>query len=62
MIIRDESVLDIVEQYLAIDVPKAPTNEEVNRSLESIPAVTPAPTPVPTPTPATSSFSFFGKR
>lgn len=61
MIIRDESVLDIVEQYLAIDVPNAPTNEEVNRSLESIPAVTPAPTPAPTPTPASGGFSFFGR-
>ena len=61
MIIRDESVLDIVEQYLAIDVPNAPTNEEVNRSLESIPAVTPAPTPAPTPTPASGGFRFFGR-
>ena len=63
MIIRDESVLDIVEQYLAIDVPNAPTSEEVNRSLESVPAVTPAPTPVPTPTPtpapASNGFNFF---
>ena len=51
------------EQYLAIDVPNAPTSEEVNRSLESVPAVTPAPTPVPTPTPtpapASNGFNFF---
>ena len=62
MIIRDESVLDIVEQYLAIDVPNAPSSEEVNRSLESIPAVTPASTPVPTAAPTPASNGFFFRR
>ncbi len=63
MIIRDESVLDIVEQYLAIDVPNAPTSDEVDRSLASVPAVTPSPAPLPTPTPAPSpvGFTFFGR-
>ncbi len=44
MIIKDETVLDIVEQYLALEVPSY-------SAAAATPAPTPAPTPVPTPTP-----------
>ena len=44
MIIKDETVLDIVEQYLALEVPSY-------SAAAATPAPTPAPTLVPTPTP-----------
>ena len=52
MILKDETVLDIVEQYLALDVPD--TRSALGEQEEaSAPAATPAPsaTPAPTATP-----------
>ncbi len=58
MILKDETVLDIVEQYLAIDVPSSQTSSSAGSSA---PAATPAPTATPEPTsPPRSRFSFFG--
>ena len=56
MILKDETVLDIVEQYLALDVPDTRT-----ATGGAAPAATPAPTETPAPaaTPR-SRFSFFG--
>jgi hypothetical protein len=44
MILKDESVLDIVDQYLAITVPEA-----VTASPAPAPAVSPVPAPSPVP-------------
>ena len=51
MILKDETVLDIVDQYLAIDVPD--TRSALSAQEEASPAATPAPsaTPAPTATP-----------
>ncbi len=54
MILKDETVLDIVEQYLSIEVPEASASAQ--RSGTTPAAV---PTPAPSPTPK-SRFSFFG--
>ena len=48
MILKDESVLDIVDQYLAISVPDAAVTE------------TPAPTETPEPSPTPGLSKFFG--
>ena len=57
MIIRDESVLDIVEQYLALEVPAVP--DELIETPAPTPIPTPTPAPMPTPSPA--FFNFFGR-
>ncbi len=58
MILKDDTVLEIVEQYLAIQVPDSKLTP--NRSAaQTQPAVSPTPVPSPTPTPR-SRFSFFG--
>lgn len=62
MILKDDTVLDIVEQYLAIEVPDSRLRPNMTASSEdSSETVTysaASPTPVPTPTPG--RFSFFG--
>ena len=56
MILKDETVLDIVEQYLALDVPDTRT-----ATGGAAPAATPAPTETPAPAATPKSrFSFFG--
>ncbi len=56
MILKDETVLDIVEQYLALDVPDTRT-----ATSGAAPAATPAPTETPAPAATPKSrFSFFG--
>ncbi len=58
MILKDDTVLEIVEQYLAIQVPDSKLTP--NRSAaQAQPSVSPTPVPSPTPTPK-SRFSFFG--
>lgn len=54
IILRDDSVMDIVESYLKIDPPSPPSTAEKA-------AAQPSPTPAPSPSPGTG-FSFFGKR
>ena len=56
MILKDESVLDIVEQYLAISVPDAPDSEAVTRAMA--PVETPEPTETPAPSPTPGRFGF----
>jgi len=56
MILKDDTVLEIVEQYLAIQVPDSKLTP--NRSAVQ-PDVSPTPVPSPSPTPK-SRFSFFG--
>jgi hypothetical protein len=46
MILKDESVLDIVDQYLAITVPEAVT---ASPAPSSAPAISPVPAPSPVP-------------
>ena len=58
MILKDDTVLDIVEQYLAIEVPESRLMPNVSAGTDT-PAVSPTPVPSPTPTPK-SRFSFFG--
>ena len=53
MILKDETVLDIVEQYLSIEVPEASASAQ--RSGTTPAAATPEPSPMPK-----SRFSFFG--
>ena len=58
MILKDETVLDIVEQYLALDVPETRTGAASGSSTS---AATPAPTATPAPAATPKSrFSFFG--
>ena len=56
MILKDDTVLQIVDQYLALDVPD--TRSLPDTSGTSAPTVTPAPaaTPAPTPTPKSGLF------
>lgn len=54
MILKDETVLDIVEQYLALDVP---SNTKTGTNTA---AATPAPTTSPAPLPTPKRFGFFG--
>ena len=60
MILKDDTVLDIVEQYLAIQVPDSRLTPNLSQSVENTPAVSATPVPSPTPTPK-SRFSLFGK-
>ena len=53
MILKDETVLDIVEQYLSIEVPEASASAQRSGTTPA------AATAVPSPTPK-SRFSFFG--
>jgi len=57
MILKDDTVLEIVEQYLAIQVPDSKLTP--NRMAQAQPSVSPTPVPSPSPTPK-SRFSFFG--
>ena len=57
MILKDDTVLEIVEQYLAIQVPDSKLTP--NRTAQAQPDVSPTPVPSPSPTPK-SRFSFFG--
>jgi len=60
MILKDDTVLDIVEQYLAIEVPESRLTPNIAQSDEAeYVAVSPTPAPSATPTPK-SRFSFFG--
>ena len=58
MILKDDTVLDIVEQYLAIEVPESRLTPNMSQNADDV-AVSPSPVPSPTPTPK-SRFSFFG--
>ena len=62
MILKDDTVLDIVEQYLAIEVPDSRLRHNMTASSEDSSEIVTysaaSPTPVPTPTPG--RFSFFG--
>ena len=62
MILKDDTVLDIVEQYLAIEVPDSRLRPNMTASSEDSSEIVTysaaSPTPVPTPTPG--RFSFFG--
>ena len=59
MILKDDTVLDIVEQYLAIEVPESRLMPGLGENTDSIPAVSPTPAPSASPAPK-SRFSFFG--
>lgn len=62
MILKDDTVLDIVEQYLAIEVPDSRLRPNLASAADSQSSGTvtnyASPTPVPAPTPG--RFSFFG--
>lgn len=58
MILKDDTVLDIVDQYLALEVPESRLSPSVSSS--TIPAASPAPSPTPAPIPTPGRFSFFG--
>ena len=49
MILKDETVLDIVEQYLALDLPESKSSAQTAKATPA-PASTPAPTATPAPT------------
>ena len=49
MILKDETVLDIVEQYLALDLPESKNAAQTAKAAPA-PASTPAPTATPAPT------------
>ena len=57
MILKDDTVLDIVEQYLALQVPDTRVAPTLSNTPEAMPAATAAPSPTPKPE---SRFSFFG--
>ncbi len=60
MILKDETVLDIVEQYLALDLPES---KNAAQTAKATPAPAPASTPAPTATPAPTDkpwYSIFG--
>ena len=61
MILKDETVLDIVEQYLALDLPEtdSPGARSGASNAAAAPAATPAPTPSPSPSPR-SRWNLFG--
>ena len=61
MILKDETVLDIVEQYLALDLPEtdSPGARSGASNAAAAPAATPAPTPSPSPSPK-SRWNLFG--
>jgi chemotaxis protein MotB len=58
MILKDDTVLDIVEQYLAIEVPDSRLRPNMAASAETVVSPAVSATPVPAPTPG--RFSFFG--
>ena len=63
MILKDETVLDIVEQYLALDVPDTRSAAPASNSGAAAPAATSAPAATATPAPTASPrprFSLFG--
>ena len=59
MILKDETVLDIVEQYLALDVPDTRSAASASKSSAATAAPAPTPTPAPTASPR-PRFSLFG--
>lgn len=59
MILKDDTVLDIVEQYLAIQVPDSKLTPSKSAAAQAEASPAPGATPAPTPTPK-SRFSFFG--
>ncbi|MBO5497322.1 MAG: hypothetical protein J5967_07960, partial [Oscillospiraceae bacterium] len=59
MILKDETVLDIVEQYLALDLPESDSPSARSKTTTTTPAATPAPTPSPSPSPK-SRWNLFG--
>ena len=58
MILKDETVLDIVDQYLALDLPESKNAAQTAKAAPA-PASTPAPTATPAPTDK-PWYSFFG--
>ena len=59
MILKDETVLDIVEQYLALDLPESDSPSAQAKPSTAAPAATPEPTATPSPTPK-SRWNLFG--
>ncbi len=59
MILKDETVLDIVEQYLALDLPESDSPSAQAKTGAAAAAAVPASTPSPSPTPR-SRWSIFG--
>ncbi|MBQ2960948.1 MAG: OmpA family protein [Oscillospiraceae bacterium] len=60
MILKDDTVLDIVEQYLAIEVPDSRLRPNMAASSEDPYNPTPVVSPTPVPAPTPGRFSFFG--
>ena len=60
MILKDDTVLDIVEQYLAIEVPDSRLRPNMAASSEDPYDPTPVVSPTPVPAPTPGRFSFFG--
>ena len=60
MILKDDTVLDIVEQYLAIEVPDSRLRPNMTASSEDPYDPTPVESSTPVPTPTPGRFSFFG--
>ena len=60
MILKDETVLDIVENYLALEVPDTQPNSQSAGETQNteLPAVQPVPTP--SPSPSGGFFNWFG--
>ena len=60
MILKDDTVLDIVEQYLAIEVPESRLRPNMAAAADESGTVDAAVSPTPVPTPSPGRFSFFG--